>query len=197
MQRACDLHHTPVRICRSPRAGHLLCRGLSVDAEGTPCPTPALIKGRLRVCRKSCWNRIFRLSMLSFPEAAPFLSDEIRADGLFRFGDGDSGTPACFDGVQQPCHVGSKRPHDLHAFGILAHLFRRIAVDHVPVLRRYDGHLTDCEVFVELVECGCRTGSPTAYHGGCGFMCEERRASVKEPVHEAGDASRSRGKVHG
>lgn len=49
-------------------------------------------------------------------------------------------------------HVSCQSVHGLHPFHILPHLIGGHAMHKVPILRRYDRHLQQAEVFVQLIK---------------------------------------------
>ncbi len=70
------------------------------------------------------------------------------------------------DTFEQPRHVTGKYTHCLQTLGIPAYFISGVAMHHVPILRRDDGHIAVRHVFVHLVECRCASAASAG-----GYRC--------------------------
>ena len=70
------------------------------------------------------------------------------------------------DTFEQPRHVTGKYVYSLQTLGIPTDFIGGVAMHHVPVLRRDDGHIAVRHVFVHLVECRCASAATTS-----GYRC--------------------------
>lgn len=92
-------------------------------------------------------------------------------------------------------HVAAQCAHNLQAFLVLHHLFRRISMYHVPVLGRYHRHTVDGEVLVQLIE-RCRCSCTAAAGNRCSRLIGKSGTSaVKGTVQKGGNLSAGVGVV--
>ena len=99
------------------------------------------------------------------------------------------------DTFEQPRHVTGKYVHSLQPLGIPTDFIGGVAMHHVPVLRRDDGHIAVRHVFVHLVECRCASAAATGgYRCGrfAGEMVAIELVDEKYPVQKRGYRSARR-----
>lgn len=99
------------------------------------------------------------------------------------------------DTFEQPRHVTGKYAHRLQTLGIPTDFIGGVAMHHIPVLRRNDGHIAVGHVFVHLVECRCASAAATGgYRCGrfAGEMVAIELVDEKYPVQKRGHRSTRR-----
>ncbi len=108
------------------------------------------------------------------------LSDETRALArLLGCGMGLRGECA-----EHPRHIASEGAHGLQALQILLGFALRAAVDAIPILGGYNGHVVDSEVLIQSVESSaCATASADGDRG-CGLVGKEGRTRLEDPVEQ-------------
>ena len=125
----------------------------------------------------------------------PFLADKVCFFLRLPLWKSDSLLFSCLNTVQQPCHVAAQCAHNLQAFLVLHHLFRRISMYHVPVLGGYHRHTVDGEVLVQLIE-RCRCSCTAAAGNRCSRLIGKSGTSaVKGTVQKGGNLSAGVGVV--
>jgi hypothetical protein len=76
----------------------------------------------------------------------------------------------------------AERAHNLQPLEVFFHVLRHEAVHVVPVLRRHDRHLHDCEVLVDPVERGARAAPAAADDGRRGLVAQLWPGRHEHPV---------------
>ena len=124
-------------------------------------------------------------------------ADEIRGDASLARGQGHTGGAPGLKTAEHIGHVLPQRAHYLESLKVLPDLIRRVAMDHVPILRGDDGHLGYHEIFIELVERDGRSGAARGGDGG-GRLHEEHfaRGGIEHPVHKGRHRAVCGGEVH-
>ena len=102
--------------------------------------------------------------------------DKVRENDGLTLRQGDAGFLRGFLTAEHIGHISGERAHGLHTFGVLAHFVGGSAVYLIPVLGRYDGHLKNAEVFVDLIPCGRCAGAARGDDAGCGFQIKRVEA---------------------
>ena len=118
----------------------------------------------------------------------------MRPDALLLFGPRLRSERA---GLEQPRHVASQHPHRLQSFGILRRLAGQPSVHAVPVLRRDDRHVRDGEILVQPVERRTRPAPAANDHRCGGFVGQQFRTGVEDPVEQRAERSVRPGIIDG
>lgn len=62
---------------------------------------------------------------------------------------------------QQPGHILSQYTHGLQTFLILTNIVRGKTVDRIPILRRYNRHVANRKILIDLFKSGRRSSTST------------------------------------
>lgn len=138
----------------------------------------------LIVCARICFQRRFS-------------ANEVGAELRFGCGGLNARLFARVDALDEIRHVPAEVAHRLHSLQVLFHLLGRVAVDHVPIGGRNDGHLAYGEVFVQHVE-GRRGAAPARRYDRRARLAGERRpARIEGAVEKGQNLPRGVCVVHG
>lgn len=111
-----------------------------------------------------------------------FLSYEICLHLLFRLRIWNTCRFSCFDAFEHPRHILADTAHDLQAFQVLPHLFRCIAMYHVPVVGGDNRHPRYGEIFVECVQRRSSSGTSRGSHRCPRLECKGTARRIEQPV---------------